>query len=135
MKEIHILVTGVGRRVELMQAFKQAALKLNVNLKLYGADITGTAPALTYCDYTRKVCVMRDPQYIQQLIDICIDDKIDLLLLDSVISTYEQAVRSQNISVKKAYENMYNMRHMYEQYSKLSREFMKPYVKESDSKE
>lgn len=30
---------------------------------------------------------------------------------------------------------MYNMRHMYEQYSKLSREFMKPYVKESDSKE
>lgn len=43
MKEIHILVTGVGRRVELMQAFKQAALKLNVNLKLYGADITGTA--------------------------------------------------------------------------------------------
>lgn len=30
-----------------------------------------------------------------------IDDKIDLLLLDSVISTYEQAVRSQNISVKK----------------------------------
>lgn len=64
-----------------------------------------------------------------------IDDKIDLLLLDSVISTYEQAVRSQNISVKKAYENTYNMRHMYEQYSKLSREFMKPYVKESDSKE
>ena len=54
-----------------------------------------------------------------------IDDKIDLLLLDSVISTYEQAVRSQNISVKKAYENTYNMRHMYEQYSKLSREFMK----------
>lgn len=64
-----------------------------------------------------------------------IDDKIDLLLLDSVISTYEQAVRSQNISVKKAYENMYNMRRMYEQYSKLSREFMEPYVKESDSKE
>ena len=64
-----------------------------------------------------------------------IDDKIDLLLLDSVISTYEQAVRSQNISVKEAYENMYNMRYMYEQYSRLSREFMEPYVKESDSKE
>lgn len=27
-KEIHILVTGVGRRVELLQAFRQAALKL-----------------------------------------------------------------------------------------------------------
>ena len=55
MKEIHILVTGVGRRVELMQAFRQAALNLNINLKLYGADMAGTAPALVYCDYTRKV--------------------------------------------------------------------------------
>ena len=43
MKEIHILVTGVGRRVELMQAFRQAALNLNINLKLYGADMAGTA--------------------------------------------------------------------------------------------
>ena len=100
MKEIHILVTGVGRRVELMQAFKQAALKLIVNLKLYGADITGTAPALTYCDYTRKVCAMRDPQYIQQLIDICIDDKIDLVM--PTIDT-DLLILSQNV---KAFEKI-----------------------------
>lgn len=80
MKEIRILVTGVGRRVELMQAFKQAAFELNINLKLYGADMAGTAPALAYCDYTRKVCAMRNPQYIQQLVDICVTDKIDLVL-------------------------------------------------------
>lgn len=80
MKEIHILVTGVGRRVELMQAFRQAALKLDVNLKIYGADIAGTAPALAYCDYTRKVCTMCDSQYIQQLVDICVSDKIDLVM-------------------------------------------------------
>lgn len=80
MKEIRILVTGVGRRVELMQAFRQAALKLKINLKLYGADMAGTAPALVYCDYTRKVCAMRDPHYIQQLVDICKADKIDLVM-------------------------------------------------------
>ena len=80
MKELHILVTGVGRRIELLQAFRQAALKLEVDLKIYGADIAGTAPALAYCDYTRKVCGMRDPQYIQQLVDICVADKIDLVL-------------------------------------------------------
>lgn len=80
MKDVRILVTGVGRRVELMQAFRQAALKLNINLKLYGADMAGTAPALAYCDYTRKVYAMRDPQYIQQLVDICIADKIDLVM-------------------------------------------------------
>lgn len=80
MKDIRILVTGVGRRVELMQAFRQAALKLNINLKLYGADAAGTAPALIYCDYTRKVCAMHDSQYIQQLIDICKVDQIDLVM-------------------------------------------------------
>lgn len=94
MKELHILVTGVGRRVELMQAFRLAALKLNINLKLYGADMAGTAPALAYCDYTRRVCAMRDPQYIQQLVDICVCDKIDLVM--PTIDT-DLLVLSQNV--------------------------------------
>ena len=80
MKEIHILVTGVGRRIELLQAFRQAALSLNINLKIYGADMSGTAPALAYCDYTRKVCAMHDSRYIQELVDICKKDKIDLVM-------------------------------------------------------
>lgn len=80
MKEIHILFTGVGRRVELMQAFRQAANHINVILKLYGADMSGTAPALAFCDYTRKVCGMRDVDYIPQLLKICEADHIDLLI-------------------------------------------------------
>ena len=36
MDELRILFTGVGRRIELLQAFRQAALSLNVNLKIYG---------------------------------------------------------------------------------------------------
>ena len=80
MKEFHILFTGVGRRVELIQAFHQAALHLGIKLKLYGADMAGTAPALAFCDYTRKVCGMRDENYIPQLLDICAADYIDLLI-------------------------------------------------------
>ena len=75
-----ILFTGVGRRIELLQAFRNAALVLNKELKIYGADMAGTAPALAYCDYTRKVVAMKDPQYIQNLIDICREDQIDLLI-------------------------------------------------------
>ena len=74
------MFTGVGRRVELMQAFRQAANRMNVILKLYGADMAGTAPALTFCDYTRKVCRMRDTDYIPQLLRICEADHIDLLI-------------------------------------------------------
>lgn len=77
---MRILFTGVGRRVELIQAFREAALALNKDLKIYGADLTGTAPALAYCDFTRKVVAMKDPGYIDDLLRVCVDDQIDLLI-------------------------------------------------------
>lgn len=75
-----ILFTGVGRRIELLQAFRNAALVLNKELKIYGADLAGTAPALAYCDFTRRVVAMKDLGYIQNLLDICVADHIDLLI-------------------------------------------------------
>ena len=77
---MNILFTGVGRRIELLQAFRNAALVLNKNLKIYGADMAGTAPALAYCDYTRKAAPMKDSGYIDNLLQICADDHIDLLI-------------------------------------------------------
>ena len=65
-----ILFTGVGRRIELLQAFRSAALILNKDLKIYGADMAGTAPALAYCDYTRRVVAMKDEGYIDNLLQI-----------------------------------------------------------------
>ena len=78
--EFRILITGIGRRVELVQAFRQAALQLGCTLKLYGADMAGTAPALAYCDHTRRVCAMKQPDYIPQLLEICRQDQIDLVI-------------------------------------------------------
>lgn len=95
MKIFRILFTGVGRRVELIQAFRQAANRLNVILKLYGADMVGTAPALTFCDYTRKVCSMRDADYISQLLRICEADHINLII--PTIDT-DLLVLSQNVA-------------------------------------
>lgn len=77
---MRILFTGVGRRIELLQAFRSAALVLNKELNIYGADMAGTAPALAYCDYTRKVVAMKNEQYINNLLEICIADSIDLLI-------------------------------------------------------
>lgn len=75
-----ILFTAVGRRVELMQAFRQASQKLNIGVRIYGADMSDTAPALAFCDDTRNVCGMREENYIPQLLQICQDDRIDLLI-------------------------------------------------------
>lgn len=75
-----ILFTGVGRRIELLQAFRNAALVLCKDLKIYGVDMTGTAPALAYCDFTHKVVAMKSPDYINQLVEICREDHINLLI-------------------------------------------------------
>lgn len=92
--EKRILFTGAGRRVELLQAFRQAALVLDISLKIYGAEMTDSAPALAYCDYTRLVCAMRDKDYISQLVKICENDKIDIVI--PTIDT-DLLVLSQNV--------------------------------------
>ena len=80
MREYHILFTGVGRRVELLQAFRDAALSCGLNLKLYGADMAGTAPALAFCDAVCLVPAMRDPAYIPALLELCKSKEIDLVI-------------------------------------------------------
>ena len=79
-KEIRILFTSVGRRVELMQAYHLAAEKLDISLMIYGADITDSAPALRFCNVRRMICRIKDKQYIPMLLEICEKDKIDAVI-------------------------------------------------------
>ena len=75
-----ILFTSVGRRVELMQAFHNAANKVGVNLEIVGADISTTAPALSFCDDSVEVPRIDDPQYVPFLKDYCMDNCVDALI-------------------------------------------------------
>ena len=50
---MNLLFTGAGRRIELIQAFRGAALVLGKPLRIFGADLAGTAPSLSYCDEAR----------------------------------------------------------------------------------
>lgn len=75
-----ILFTSVGRRVELMQSFREAAAALNIELKIFGADITDTAPALLFCDETVIVPRIKSDEYIPSLIDVCKKENIDALI-------------------------------------------------------
>lgn len=77
---MNILFTGVGRRIELIQAFRNAALVLNKNLKIYGEDWVNTAPALVYCDFVRHISKIKDSQYIEDLLRICKEDRINLVI-------------------------------------------------------
>ena len=75
-----ILFTSVGRRVELMQAFRKAADELCADLTIIGADITESAPALFFCDETKIVCRIKEPDYIPQLLKICEEEQVDCLI-------------------------------------------------------
>lgn len=90
--------------MELLQAFRQAAQVLGVSLKLYGADMAGTAPALAFCDYSRKICAMKDRDYIPQLLEICEKDRIDLVIptIDTdllVLSEHKEAFHKAGVAV------------------------------------
>lgn len=75
-----ILFTSVGRRVELMQAFRIAAEGLKIPLEIYGADISNSAPALAFCDHTVIVPRISSEAYLPELQRICKEACIDALI-------------------------------------------------------
>lgn len=75
-----ILFTSVGRRVELIQAFQKAAKDLGKDLTIIGGDFSDTAPALYFCDKTKKLCKITDPHYIPTLLEICEKEEVDCLI-------------------------------------------------------
>ena len=77
---MRILFTSVGRRVELIQAFRNAADRLGIELEIYGADISQSAPALFFCDHTVLVPRIKENTYIPCLQSICKEQCIDALI-------------------------------------------------------
>ncbi|MDV5105534.1 hypothetical protein R2R32_02510 [Clostridium perfringens] len=49
MQEINILFSSVGRRVELVNAFREASRNLNIKSNLIGIDIDELAPSIKIC--------------------------------------------------------------------------------------
>lgn len=75
-----LLFTCVGRRVELIQEFKKAAYELKIDLEIFGADVTESAPALHFCDHTVLAPRISDLTYLPTLQAICKEKKIDALI-------------------------------------------------------
>lgn len=75
-----ILVTCVGRRVELLQAFRAAAARLGVALRLVGTDNSPTAPALLCADERVLMPPISDAAYIPTLLEAARRTKARALL-------------------------------------------------------
>ena len=75
-----ILFTSVGRRVELMQAFHNAAKNLDIHLIIIGVDNIAMASALLFCDEKKIVLSISSLDYIPQLLRICVEERVDCLI-------------------------------------------------------
>lgn len=78
-KPLNILFTSVGKRIELIKAFREAYQSLHLDGKIIGTDINPLAPALQVVDSYRIVPEVQSKEYIPALIEICRNEQIDLI--------------------------------------------------------
>lgn len=85
MKSYNILILSVGRRVELVNCFKNAAKSLNINSVIVGGDCQDTAPALYFADKISILPKISSPKYIDAIIEVC--SLYDIALVVPTIDT------------------------------------------------
>ncbi len=75
-----MLFTCVGRRVELVQAFRRAAARSGIRMVVIGADASWLAPAMHLCDRAVLVPGVARADYVRSLLRIVRDHEVDLLV-------------------------------------------------------
>ena len=77
----NILITSAGQRVKLTQIFMESVQTLKLDSKVFTADLNPRlAPACYISDKTFSVCKCTDASYIDQLYELCIKNKINIII-------------------------------------------------------
>jgi carbamoyl-phosphate synthase large subunit len=77
---MNVLFTSVGRRFELLRAFRSAYSELGLAGNVVVTDVDPLAPALKLADRMYMVPRITDPQLVPELVDICNRERIDLIV-------------------------------------------------------
>lgn len=75
--QLNVLLTSVGRRVELLKIFKESLCDRG---KVFAADCDRTAPGLYFADKSFVIPKVSSKKYIHSLLEICRNEKITLLV-------------------------------------------------------
>ena len=86
---INTLFTSVGRRVNLLRAFRKAYRSLGLDGHIVALDIDPLAPALQIADRPYIVPRIDDPDYIPTLVDICHCEKVNAIF---PLNSYEYLI-------------------------------------------
>jgi carbamoyl-phosphate synthase large subunit len=79
-KRFNILFTCIGRRVSLLNSFKQAAKELKLNCRFFGTETTKLSSALQLCDKKFIVPPTSHKGYIKRLLKIVKQNNVKLLV-------------------------------------------------------
>lgn len=98
--DINILILSVGRRVELIKCFKEAAKIKNIKSNIVTADISKTAPAIYFGDKNYIVPRIGEEGYLESIIDICNKEDIKLIVptIDTelrILSEYKEFIEEE----------------------------------------
>ena len=74
---MNVLFTCAGRRNYLLEYFKEAT---GGSGKIIAADMSPTAPAMAVADVARVVSDVYAEEYLDQILQICLEEKVDLLI-------------------------------------------------------
>ncbi|MTI80467.1 MAG: ATP-grasp domain-containing protein [Firmicutes bacterium] len=125
---INVLMTSAGRRVEIIESFKEARDSLNIDGNVVAVDINRTAPALYHADKHYLVSKITDDNYILDIIDICKKEEIHLIVPTIDTELYKLAQNKETIesntnakvqisdsTVIKICRDKYNTQHFFEE--------------------
>jgi len=92
-ERVNILLTCIGRRVSLAEAFRRALASVGVEGKIFGADWSRLAPAFHAADEGFVVPGVNAPDYVDVLLDLCRRREVDLVvpLIDWELTTLADA--------------------------------------------
>jgi carbamoyl-phosphate synthase large subunit len=92
LDRVNVLFTSVGRRVELMRAFRKAYGELGLRGSIVATDIDPLAPALQEVDRYYMVPKLNDERYLPIVAGICGQESIQLIfpLIDPDIPVLAQ---------------------------------------------
>lgn len=80
MSVYNVLILSAGRRVELINLFKQAANELDIRSNIVAGDCSEHAPAIYFADKRYMLPRISASNYIDEIIDVCKKESIKLVV-------------------------------------------------------
>ena len=76
----HLLLTCAGRKVSLVNQFRQAFDDLDIDGRIIGVDSSSHSAVLSVCDKSYIIPRCDHPAYVPTLLDVCERHRVQLLL-------------------------------------------------------